>query len=180
MSIYNYKLKKKSLHHTYVYTHETFIYRVLCNWHSLSVFNEPQRGATSKERDGRRNLHSTGCLQRGISFEKIRQHKQESISSPSTLPARARLYTIVMYKVLRVNGQQTGREPRINERNFGTCGMPRFIPYTYVHASSAAVFTRVPFLLWEEKKKRIKKERQAAETGTGQTRRARYVVRLVN
>lgn len=75
--------------------------------------------------------------------------------------------TTMMYKVLQINGQQTGRrELRINERNFGTCGMladaPRFIciqACTLVHSSSSAVFTRVPLLFPDRENGRRDAER---------------------
>lgn len=108
------------------------------------------------------------CLHAAFPFKKFisTQAGKHIVAIGSTAvctPARARLYTIVMYKVLRVNGQQTGREPRINERNFGTCGMPRFIRIhacSLVHASSAAEFTRVPFLLREGEKGEKSDEKQ--------------------
>lgn len=95
--------------------------------------------------------------------------------------ARARLYAyaVVMYKVLRVNGQQTGREPRINERNFGTCGMPadapRFIRIqacSLVHASSSVVFTRVSrlsflFATKSERGRNGEREREGGGRGKG-------------
>jgi len=129
---------------------------------SASAFNEPRRISTTKERDKQRS-HSTGS--HWVSSKKIHQRKQDGIPSPSGacpnhgtcayththihaygIHGRACTYdATVMYKVLRVNDQQTGREPRINERNFGTCGMPadalRFIhdiqTCSFVYASSA-------------------------------------------
>lgn len=137
-------------------------------------------------------MHSTGS--HGVSSKKIHQRKQDGVPRRQRVSGRIAVrvcthaYTqractlvctydaTVMYKVLRVNGQQTGREPRINERNFGTCGMPadapRFIciqACSFVHASSAAAFTRVPFL---SRRREMGEREREAKTGTG-TRRAR-------
>lgn len=77
-------------------------------------------------------------------------------------------YAVVMYKVLRVNGRQTGREPRINERNFGTCGMPADVPRficiqacSIGHASSSVVFTRVSRVSLCSLRRRTKEEKVA-------------------
>jgi len=148
-----------------------------CNCRSLGErVNEPRRISITKERDKQRS-HSTGS--HGVSSKKIHQRKQDGIPSPSgACPnhgtcAYTHTHThihrcactydaTVMYKVLRVNDQQTGRELRINEQNFGTCGMPvdalRFIydiqTCSFVYASSATIFTRIPFLFFSCEKER--------------------------
>lgn len=175
---------------------------------SASAFNEPRLIGASKERDERR-LHSIPAVRTEFPPKKFinankmayRRHRVLgwiAVCTHTRTHACAAVSTYdatVMYKVLQVNGQQTGREPRINERNFGTCGMPTDAPWficiqaCFVHASSAATFTRVPFLFSfceQRRRKRIdrkrksKKEREReVETGT---RHVEYVkvAQLVN
>lgn len=175
---------------------------------SASAFNEPRLIGASKERDERR-LHSTprfarSFLQKNSSTRAnrmayrrhrvpgriaVRVHTHARTHAVCTAARASAVSTYdetVMYKVLQVNGQQTGREPRINERNFGTCGMPADAPWficiqacSFVHASSAATFTRVPFLFSScekrrreriDRKRKSEKEkewgREEVETGT--------------
>jgi len=108
---------------------------------SASAFNEPRPIGASKERDERR-LHSTPRFARSfLQKNSSTQTGWHTVAPSGARPNRGACayarthacaavsrYDAVMHKVLQVNGQQTGREPRINERNFGTCGMPADAP----------------------------------------------------